>query len=58
MTKVDKIYEREKEEAVNAVRHEAERREVALRMLLKGDTIINITKETGFTEEEIQDLIK
>lgn len=61
MTKVAQIFEREKEEAVNEVKTallESQNREVALRMLLKGDSLINITEKTGFTEQEIQELIK
>lgn len=66
MTKVAQIFEREKEEAVkeavseavDKAKRESERRETVLRMLLKGDNLINITEKTGFTEEEIKELIK
>lgn len=69
MTKVAQIFEREKQEAVakvlleknktvTQIKLEAQNRETALKMLLKGDSLINITEKTGFTEQEIQELIK
>lgn len=62
MTKVARLFELEKEEAVNEALKQAEekalKRENALRMLLKGEDIANVIKETGFTEQEIQKLVK
>lgn len=79
MTKVAKLFEIEKEEAINAVkaemqmklqeaereRQEAERekqkavnRENVFKMLLKGNEIIDISRATGISEEEIRELLK
>ena len=61
MTKVAKIFEREKEEAVAKVlkeKEEAIRQANIFKMLLKGDTIIHISQKTGVSEEEIRELIK
>lgn len=61
MTKVARLFEIEKEEAVNAIKaelRESEKRETVLKMLLKGETIIDITHKIDITEEEIRELLK
>lgn len=58
MTKVERIIEREQKEAFDAYKQESEKREMALKMLLKGDSLANIIEKTGFTEDEILELTK
>lgn len=65
MTKVAKIFEKEKEDAVAKVLQEKEdainnfsKRETVFKMLLHGDSLFKISNETGFTEAEIQELLK
>ena len=55
MTKVAKLYEEEKIEAVNQTRRE-EREQFALAMLMDGDDLGKIKKYTKLTRDEIEAL--
>lgn len=58
MTKVARLFEMEKEEAVRKEVEKAKKQRVAFKLLLKGENIEKVIEETGFSKEEIEELMK